>query len=104
MVANSWAPPKPIASIMNTAAMSGEPRIVAIAANAPETPTSAFALGSALRSSGATNSSAAPLPRASRIASGPMTAPRHRLARPASRIPGRWAGCVGPAWMPDAGM
>ncbi len=104
MIANSCAPPKPIASIMNSAAISGEPRMVAIAANAPETPTSAMALGSALRRSGPTNSSAAPLPSASRIASGPITAPRHRLASPASRTPGRWAGSVGPAWTPSAGM
>ena len=43
--ANSCAPPKPTASIMNTAAITGEPRIVEIAANAPETPISATRSG-----------------------------------------------------------
>jgi len=99
----SIGPPSPAASIKMIAPMTGEPKIVALAANA------ALAASTAMTWSGVsfftrrTATTTRPPPRAMSGASGPSTRPRPRprVASAASKMPGSSAGLAVPALIPS---
>ena len=100
-IRGSIGPPSPAASIKMIAPMTGEPKMVAIAANA------ALAASTARTWSGVsfltrfTARMARPPPRAMSGASGPSTRPRPRVASAASKMPGSSAGWAVPALIPS---
>ncbi len=91
----SWGPASPAASIIITAATSGLPKMVEIAAVDPAAPSTAPSLGSAARLAALTVISAKALPMAISGASGPRTVPSGRQASAARTTPGSSRGRVG---------
>ena len=90
------APPRPVASMIRTAPITGEPKIVETAAKLP---------AAAIRPSACSGASffrsrmariPRPIPSAISGASGPRTRPSPRVAVAASSTPGRSIGLVGP--------
>ncbi len=100
----SCGPPRPAASIIITAATSGLPKMVEIAAAEPAAPSTGTSCGRAARRDGRTASSASPAPIAISGASGPSTAPSGRQASAASTTPGTVLGGAGGPPRPSTGM
>ena len=90
------APPRPDASISRNAPTSGEPSSVLIAAKLPATPITVDAISGASFLIRCTASTPSPLPIAISGASGPSTAPQHRVAKAAIAMPGSSIGRVVP--------
>ena len=97
----SIGPPRPAASIRMIAPMTGEPKIVAIAANAAAAASTAMTWSGVSFFTSRTATIAKPPPRAMSGASGPSTRPRPRVASAASRMPGSSAGLAVPALIPS---
>jgi len=100
----SIGPPSPAASIKMIAPMTGEPKMVAIAANAAIAASTAMTWLGVSFFTCRTARTARPAPRAMSGASGPSTRPRPKVASAASRMPGSSAGWVVPALIPSYGM
>ena len=100
-ISGSIAPPSPAASIKMIAPMTGEPKIVAIAANAAAAASTAMAWAGMSFFASRTARIARPLPKAMSGASGPSTRPRPRVASAASKMPGSSAGLGAPALIPS---
>ena len=103
-ISGSIGPPSPAASMRMIAPMTGEPKTVAIAANAALAASTAMAWSGVSFLTRRTARTARPEPKAMSGASGPSTRPRPRVASAASRMPGRSAGWVAPALSPSYGM
>ena len=99
----SCAPPRPMASISSTAAITGEPKISATAENVPQAATSVATCGVASRRSRCTAYRPSAPPIAISGASGPRTRPNEIVASPASMTPGSSTGSVGSVLRPCAG-
>ena len=97
----SIGPPSPAASIKIIAPMTGDPKMVAIAANAALAASTAVTWLGVSFLTCRTARIASPAPRAMSGASGPSTRPRPRVARAASRMPGSSAGLAVPALIPS---
>ena len=97
-------PPIPAASISKKAPARGEPNSVETAAKLPAVPMTTRAVAGASFFTRCTARTPRPLPMAMSGASGPSTAPRHRVAREARTMPGRSTGSTGPVDLnPSAG-
>ena len=90
------APAMPAASMMRKAPSSGELSNVLTAAKLPAEAMIVTAIGGASRFTRRTVTAARPPPMAISGASGPRTAPSPRVARAATRIPGRSRPAAGP--------
>ena len=99
----SCAPPRPMASISSTAAITGEPKISATAENVPQAATSVATCGVASRRSRCTAYRPSAPPIAISGASGPRTRPSEIVASPARMTPGMSTGIVGSVLRPCAG-
>ena len=97
----SIGPPSPAASIKMIAPMTGEPKMVAIAANAALAASTAMTWSGVSFFTSFTARTARPPPRAMSGASGPSTRPRPRVASAASKMPGSSAGLAVPALIPS---
>ena len=99
----SIGPPSPAASIKTIAPMTGEPKMVAVAANAALAASTAVTWLEASFLACRTARTARPAPSAISGASGPSTRPRPRVARAASKMPGSSAGSAVPVLIPSYG-
>ena len=99
------APPSPTASMMITAPMIGEPKIVEMAAKLPAAASSPTTCWGASFLRTWTAKTTRPMPRAISGDSGPSTSPRPRVASAASRMPGTSRGSTTPppVFRPSAG-
>ena len=100
-IRGSIGPPSPAASIKMIAPMTGEPKIVAIAANAALAASTAMTWSGVSFFTSRTATTARPPPSAMSGASGPSTSPRPRVASAASRMPGSSTGLAVPALIPS---
>ena len=85
----SIAPPRPVASMMTTAPITGEPKIVEIAAKLPAAAINPTAWSGASLLTTRIDRVPRPAPSAISGASGPSTSPRPRVASAASITPGQ---------------
>ena len=101
----SRPPPRPATSIRRNAPTIGDPSNVLMAAKLPATPMTTVAIAGASRLNRRTAIAPSPPPIAISGASGPSTAPRHRVASAATRMPGKSSAGAGPPviLMPSAG-
>jgi len=101
----STAPPRPVASMMITAPITGDPKMVEMAAKLPAAPISARPCSGASGRSVFIARMPSPMPSAISGDSGPRTSPRPRVATAARTMPGRSIGRVGgpPVLRPSAG-
>ncbi len=101
----SLGPPRPVASIRITAAISGEAKMNARAVKLPAAPITISDCGGISRPERPMRSTATPAPSAISGPSGPSTRPNPTAARPARMTPGSTRGLAGPpAARPFAGM
>ncbi len=101
----SIGPPRPTASMMITAPITGDPKTDAIAAKLPAAAIRLNACCDASRWISDIERMPSPVPMAINGPSGPSTSPRPSVASAASRTPGRSIGPSGvpPAFSPSAG-
>ena len=98
-------PPIPAASSSKNAPASGEISRVAMAAKLPAAPITMMACSGASRLIRCTISTAMPAPMRTSGASGPSTAPKHKVASAAMKMPGRSIAFTVPAGLsPSAGL